>query len=233
MEEERITELLSVPEWKSILLDLVKKNELDPWNIDIIKLTSLYLDEIRRRKDLDLYIPANAVLASSILLWLKSSILKSAKEELEEKEEEPEMIEPLPEPEPEPLIVEEAPVEGVIVPPERIVKREISLDELLDAMEKLMKKGVRMKKFEPLPEVEDFFEAMETDEDVEDYVEEVYERAKRMKDSTDSVLFSSLAGKDPLNMVKTLLALLHLATEGKVELYQEEVFGEIVVRVIG
>ena len=90
-----------------------------------------------------------------------------------------------------------------------------------------------MKKFEPLPEVEDFFEAMETEEDVEDYVAEVFDRILEKKDSTGTVLFSTLAGKDPLNIVKTLLALLYLANEKKVELYQEDVFGDIVVRVVG
>lgn len=236
MDEERITQLITVPEWKTILLDLVEKNEIDPWNVDIVRLTSLYLDEIRRRKDLDLYVPANAVLASSILLWMKSSILKNAREELEEKEEVPEeVVEILDVPEePEPVlegVVEQ--VEPTVIPPERIVKRTVSLDELLDAMEKLMRKGVRMKKFEPLPEVEDFFEAMETEEDVEDYVAEVFDRILEKKDSTGAVLFSTLAGRDPLNIVKTLLALLYLANEKKVELYQENVFGDIVVKVIG
>ncbi len=237
MEEERITQLITVPEWKTILLDLVEKNELDPWNIDIVRLTNLYIEEIRRRKDNDLYLPANAVLASSILLWLKSKILKQVREELEEKEEPPidevpiDIVEPLPEVE-EPVDVFLP--EPRVVPPSRITTRPITLDELLDTMEKLMKKGIKKKPaIVQLPEIEEFFEKMEEGEDVEDYVKTVYERLLEKKDSTGMVLLSVLAGDDPLEFVKTLLALLYLANEGKVELFQEEVFRDVIVRVKG
>ena len=237
MEEERITQLITVPEWKTILLDLVEKNELDPWNIDIVRLTNLYIEEIRRRKDNDLYLPANAVLASSILLWLKSKILKQVREELEEKEEPPEeevifdVVEPLPEVE-EPI--EQSLPEPRIVPPSRIATRPISLDELLDTMEKLMKKGIKKRPVAvQLPEVEEFFEEMEEGEDVEDFVETVYKRLLERKDSTNMVLLSSLVDNDPLGFVKTLLAILYLANEKKVELFQEEVFGDIIIMVVG
>jgi len=220
-----------VPEWKSLLLDLVEKNEIDPWNVDIVRLTSLYLEEIRRRRDLDLYVPANAVLASSILLWLKSKVLRRMKEDLEEPEEEEVVDLVVEEPEELPLVLE--PPEVTVVPPSRITQRRITLDELLDVMEKLMKKGVKKKTVEVvLPDVEEFFEEMEKGEDVEDYVEEVKRRLLEAADSTGMVLLSSFAPRDPLEFVKTLLALLYLASEGFVELFQEQVFGEVIVKVV-
>ncbi len=235
MQEERITQLITVPEWKSILLDLVEKNEIDPWDVDIVRLTELYLEEIQKLRGLDLYIPANAVLAASILLYLKSRVLKELREELERQEEEE--VEPIDMvlPEPEEVLVPEAgevlPPPRV-VPPSRLVKRGVTLEELLDVMEKLMKKRPRKKPVEPLPEVEDFFERFE-EEDVESFVEEVYEKVLSLKDSTDMVTLSAIAPKDPLSFVKTFLALLYLANEGRVELFQEEVFGEVIVRVVG
>ena len=227
MEEERITQLLRVPEWKTLLLDLVERNEIDPWNVDIVKLTNLYLEEIRKRREMDLYLPANAVLASSILLWLKSRFLKEARESLEEREEEPpeDIVEPLPEVE---EVIVEPPLPKVI-PPTRLVKRTVTLDELLEVMEHFMKKGVGKRVRSPPPPIEDFFEGME-EEDVEDYVEEVFGEIRRMADSTGMVLLSRLAPNDPLEFVKILLALLYLANEGRVELFQERVFGDIIIK---
>ncbi len=229
MKEERIAQLVTVPEWKTILLDLVEKNEIDPWDVDIVRLTSLYLEEIKRRKDLDLYVPANAVLASSILLYLKSRVLKEEKEKLKVPEE-PEVF--LEEPEEMPGVIEEIPEGVVVVPPGRIVRRRISLDELLEAMDKLMKRGVRKRPVEPPPDVEDFFDVVE-EEDVEDYIAEVYSRILSSLDSTGMTTLSEITPADPLEFVKTLLAVLYLASEGKLEVFQEEVFGEVIIRVVG
>ena len=235
MEEERISQLITIPEWKTILLELVEKNEIDPWNVDIVRLTSLYLEEIKRRRDLDLYLPANAVLASSILLWLKSKILREVKEELEPKEDTeqiPEIIDPLPEVEELPdVVIPEDVSPQTVLPPSRIVRRTVSLDELLEVMERIMKKGVRRVARPVLPEVEEFFEEME-EEDVEDYVEEVLGEIKRLSDSTGMVLLSKLASSDPLNFVKTFLAVLYLANQGKTELYQERAFGDVIIKTL-
>lgn len=36
--------LVSEPTWKDILIDLVKKENLDPWNIDIANIVEKYID---------------------------------------------------------------------------------------------------------------------------------------------------------------------------------------------
>lgn len=230
MEEERIKEIVELPEWKSILLDLVEKNEIDPWNVDIVKLSELYLQEIKKFDSLT--VPANALLASAILLWLKSRVLKDIREELEP------VIEELPEVEdyafdavlttPE----EEENEEVVVVrPPTRIVQRRVTLEELLNIMEKYMKKGIRRKKIEPMEEAVELFERME-EEDVENFINEVERMIKREADKEGLVIFSRIAGNDPALFVKTLLAVLYLANEGKVEIFQEEPFKEIFIKVV-
>ena len=58
--------------WQTIIYDLVRKEEMDPWDIDITKLTQKYLQEIKKLQEHDFFISGKVILASSILLRLKS-----------------------------------------------------------------------------------------------------------------------------------------------------------------
>ena len=72
--DTNLISLIDVPEWKSILLDLVSSEKMDPWNIDIVELSEKYLQKINSMELMDLRVPANAILASSILLRAKSKL---------------------------------------------------------------------------------------------------------------------------------------------------------------
>ncbi len=61
--------------WRELLAELVKSKQLDPWDIDIAEIVDNYIDIIKQMKILDLKIPANIVLAASILLHMKSDAL--------------------------------------------------------------------------------------------------------------------------------------------------------------
>ncbi len=217
MEEGKIVELVRVPEWKSMLYELVDKGEIDPWNVDIVRLTSIFIEEIRQMKSKDLYIPANVVLAASILLYLKSSILREEKEERDT-----EVVEDivLPEPEDVPPPTEE------VVAPLRLTRRKVSLEELMNVMEKLMKKTPKKEPYKP-PEVEEVFALPDEGEEVDLYIEEVYRKVRNAE-----VVYLRELYNDTEEFVRVLLALLYLATEGKVELIQEEIFGEVLVKVV-
>src|SRR3989338_1400050 len=74
-ENVNLVDLIDQPAWKTILIELVKSEKMDPWNIDIIELSGKYLQKISELGGTDLRIPANAILASAILLKFKSRIL--------------------------------------------------------------------------------------------------------------------------------------------------------------
>ena len=72
---DQILELLLKKEeitWQSIILDLVKSGELDPWDVDISLLTQRYLETIKKMQESNLFISGKVLLASGILLKLKS-----------------------------------------------------------------------------------------------------------------------------------------------------------------
>src|SRR3989338_6587440 len=61
---EYLVDLIDQPAWKTILLDIVKAEKMDPWNIDVIRLADLYLSKINLLERSNLRVPANAILRS-------------------------------------------------------------------------------------------------------------------------------------------------------------------------
>ena len=78
MSSDRILELLTKEDeitWQTILLDLVKSGEIDPWNINISELANKYLNIVRKLQEANLFISGKVLLASAILLRIKSQRL--------------------------------------------------------------------------------------------------------------------------------------------------------------
>ena len=70
-------------------------------------------------------------------------------------------------------------------------------------------------------------------EEFERLMEEVYRKVLEKADDEGMVLFSDLLEeRTRYEIVRTLLALLHLATEGKLRLWQEKSFVEIFIAVV-
>ena len=75
---DRIHEVLFAQDditWQTILQDLIKSNEIDPWDIDIGQLTQKYIGMIKQLKEFDFKISGKALLAAAVLLRIKSSRL--------------------------------------------------------------------------------------------------------------------------------------------------------------
>ena len=89
MEQENINDSSDIdfvkfienPTWKDVLVGLINTEKIDPWNIDVSEITSKYLDVIMKMKNLDLHLPANLILAASILVRIKSDDLIFKEEE--------------------------------------------------------------------------------------------------------------------------------------------------------
>jgi len=61
--------------WKDIIFDLIKTEQMDPWDIDVGQLSSDYLVIVKKMKELDLKVGAKVILAAAILLKVKSKRL--------------------------------------------------------------------------------------------------------------------------------------------------------------
>jgi len=61
--------------WQAIIYDLIKTEQLDPWDIDLGILADKYVDIIQHLEDADFFVSSKVLLACSLLLRLKSEIL--------------------------------------------------------------------------------------------------------------------------------------------------------------
>ena len=68
-----LVDLIDQPAWKTILLDLVESEKMDPWDIDVIVLAEKYIKKINDLETNNLRVPANAILACAILVKTKAS----------------------------------------------------------------------------------------------------------------------------------------------------------------
>ncbi len=223
----QLVEMVEKPTWKSLLIDTVKSSGLDPWDIDIGKLAGMFAERIKRMRENNLRVPANAILASSILLRFKSDNWVFFPSEEEEEDEGP-------------IVVGKEKVEIPELPPiKRVTKRRVTLDDLIKAIEDVMEKEIRKRKksrstgvtlnVNPLQVLRDsFFDS----EELENTKRAVWIALNQKKDDMGLVLFSDiLPDNDRMTIVKILLSILHLANENKVFLWQEDFFDEILIKV--
>ena len=73
-----------------LLLDLIKKSEMDIYNIEISVITKEYLDHLKQMKEFDLEIAGEFLVMAATLIYIKSKmLLPQTDEELDEDGEDP------------------------------------------------------------------------------------------------------------------------------------------------
>lgn len=223
--EEQLIDIIDRPNWKIILYDLVKSNEIDIWNVDLINLTDLYLEKINNLKEENLIVPANALLAAAILLKLKAYSLKLTAAENNEEELK--------------LLTDDNYVLSNSVDlntPMRLKEGQVSLDELIDVIDLMMnaptKKNIE-RKFKEKKEIE--FILPKRTVDFSERSDSLLAEIKENADKYNMVLFSSFtkAEKDPYVIVENyFIPLLFLVQDQKIDAWQEEFFSEIFIKVL-
>jgi segregation and condensation protein A len=207
--------------WRELLAELISTNRLDPWDIDIIKVVDSYIAAIKKMQVMDLHIPANIILAASILLRMKSETVNIM--QIDEYLEQEEGIQN------EGRTLPEIPT---IVPRLRLQpKRKITLSELMDALGEAIKVNERREfvvrqRAEPINIVID-------KEDIDEKIDAAYKLIKENIDREGLTTFARLA--NAFNSIEGVLLrlfvpLLILANKGQVVLMQEQFFNEIFVK---
>jgi len=214
--------LIDQPEWKTILFEIVDKLKMDIWDIDISGLTQQYLEKIQSMQSTNLRVPANAILACSILLKTKSRTLKFSSiepdpNEISEKER-LELNELLPE----------------LTSSAKLREGAVTLDELVESIEEIIEKTKRIEgKSRRLPERTPDFGLLFDEGNIEEKIAEVFEKIKLKADPDGLVLFHNLLEKySAIEVVNTFIPLLFLMNEGKVLMWQEKFFDEIFIRIL-
>jgi len=214
--------------WQTIIYELIKSGDIDPWNIDLGLLTKKYIEIVKKLKEFDFKVSGKVLLAAAILLRIKSARLVG--EDLEEfdkiisGEQDEDFFEEdfknalRPGEQIEPLIPR--------LPQPR--KRKVSIYDLMGALEKALEvKHRRLIKNTPSFDII----IPKKRPNVNLIVKNLYLRIKRFfitgnKDLTFSKLIPSPSREDK---VFTFIPLLHLANKRHIDIEQEIPFGEIAI----
>ena len=214
-----------------LLLHLIRKEEIDIWDIPIARITEQYLEYVQIMKDLNINLAAEWLLMASTLIYIKSRMLvpQEKKEESEDEEiEDPrhELVYQLLEHQKfknaaEMLYTREE-VENAVwsKPPGDALEDEneiiaVSLFDLLKAFHEVVQR------FEEQ-------QVMEVDQEAVSVEQKIADIRMRLL-VHDQILFSSLFGevRSKRSLIVTFLALLELVRMKEVWLYQKGALGEI------
>ncbi len=204
--------------WRDLILDLVEKNKLDPWNIDIIDIVDKYVDTVKKLKVLDLRVPANIILAAAILLRLKSNYIslqdygETGEVGTEGGFERPN------------IIVDQLNVR-LRLPP----TRKISLTELISALDEAMK--IKETHLSPSQKQTTFIPIKLENFDIEAETEKLYDIIKENMDNSKMVTFSYLSKLSSISdpILGLFIPLLFLVHKGRATVLQERFFAEIII----
>lgn len=217
--------------WQDIIYNLVKTEEMDPWDIDISQLARHYLEIIRGLKRMNFFISGKVVLAAAILLRMKSSKLLEEDmvlfdSQLFGTEENVELEEP----EVQQMISDVPPLVYKTPQPR---KRKVSLQDLIDALQKALEVDNRRLLKRLGHEVIELPKIPEKKIDITKLIKDVYDRIKGFFSKKERLTFSELVGSDKKeDKIMTFIPLLHLVNQNKVDVEQKEHFGEIEIKVI-
>ena len=200
-----------------ILLELIQTHKLNPWDVDIEKLTDVFLERVREMRELDLRLSGRTLLSASILLRMKSeAVLDDGRARPAESELEESLNLDLPELGPI-MMIQRSP-------------RKITLAELLGVLYDALGEEPVYRRA-PKRKIEKVVRALsEYHINIEKHLDELYEKIKGLATPENPVAFSELlVEKSRISIVRTLLLILFLSMQGKITLRQDETFGEILI----
>lgn len=214
--------------WQSIILDLIKTEQMNPWDINISLLTKKYIERIKELKDANFFISGKILLAAALLLRIKSyklvdhdlvdfdNILFPPGEDLDNIEDlhdyhlDPEKI---------PKLAVKSPLAR---------KRKVSVNDLIEALKKALNVSKR-KELKMLEEKN--FKSPEMPGkkiDITQLIKDIYDRLLEFFKKKERITFNELVNSNRKeDKFLTLIPLLHLDNKEKITLEQEEHFGDI------
>jgi segregation and condensation protein A len=228
MKETDIMQLITKDySWEQVLYKIIAWEGLDPWDLDITKLSGAFLEQVEKMTELDFKIPAKYVIIAAVLLRMKSDHLH--------------FIDWLTSPEED--AVEEAggeieqsgqrdlstlEVNPITMPPVRYAKRKITANELVFALRKVLtmqeKRQVRHEKARKEIKIDD--------NNISERISNLYERINGLlaKIKQDEIAFSKIIEKQGReHMIDTFIPLIYLDHERRVKCRQDDFFHEIFV----
>jgi len=216
--------------WQNMIYDLVRTEEMDPWDVDVSILSQRFLEMLKKLKEMDFRISGKVVLAAAILLKIKSDRFVNedinALDSLMSSMNEPEV-----------LLDELGEMTSAIIdkshPPllpktPQPRKRKVSVYDLIEALEKALEVENRRP---PVIRQKVKFKVPDKKTDISEVIKDVYDKVQVFYNANGTggkLTFSQLIPSESKeDKVFTFIPLLHLENQRKVDMHQEFHFGEI------
>ncbi len=222
--------------WQAIIYDLIKTEQLDPWNIDLVLLVRKYIEKIRELEELEegsFFISSKVLLAAALLLRIKSNILHnnilSIDEILFEKKGKKtdeavgasQMVDFIPDDMPE------------ILPRTPIPRgRKVTLQELMKALDKAINTEHRRIKKElsfRRAKYDISIVMPKKTINIKEKIKDLYKKIRGffVKEKKQKLTYTTLVGKERNERIACFLPILYLDNQEKITLEQEKPFEEI------
>ncbi len=231
-------------QWQTILYDLVKTDQMNPWDVEIGELTARYISTVRKLKEANLRLSGKVLLASAILLKMKSNQFMSVDiAALDQLMQEPEEIYD------EYEDLGEVGIYDVEAARRRIAsgeyklipktpqprRRKVSIYDLVNALEKAME--VRKRRvLRTIPNFERKLELPKKGLDISKAIKDIYARigAFFKQNKGQSLTFNMLSenSTDRKQKIHTFMPLLYLTNQRRIDMEQEKAFGEIKIKLL-
>ncbi len=219
-----------------IILEMARKGEIDPWNIDVVDITDRFLQKLEKAKELDLRVSGRVLLYAAILVRMKAEAiaLESLRiDDVEESDFEDDFVDftdTLTEDVYPDFYPEE--IDLRMRMPRRRAKRINTLKELIEELKRAeaVEKRRRKRKRRKEPQIESTLEVPH-EESMEETIEAIEREIMRKLSRKETLTFSSIIrGRKLEEIVDYYISILHLVFRGRIEIRQEEFYGEIEIR---
>lgn len=202
-----------------MLVDLVISEELDPWDIDISDIADRFIGEVKKMRKLNLRLSGKTLLTASILLRMKSEGLIPKEEPVYDEEL---GWEYLPEKTPDDIIPIDTPVR-------RRSERKTTLFELIEALQRALSEEMIRKNFPKGTRPKQKLVFSIDEETIKERMDKIYEMIQKHAEKEDIIKFSDLLSEKRADIIEVLVALLHLDSQRRITIWQDELFGEIFI----
>ena len=233
LDEDEIT-------WQSLIMGLVKEEGMDPWDIDVSKLTKRYIQALKKIKEMNLRVSGKVLLAAALLVRIKSTRLVGedlmAFDQMLAATEDPEMLyegEDGHEYTEEEMRrrIEEGKGFTLVPRTPQPRKRKVSVVDLIEALEQALNvKRRRVLRQEGAERTE--MKVPEKGVDLSSLMDQLYADIEKYLSEEEKMFFHNICPEDATKQEKvfTFLPLLHLATGRKIDLNQKVHLGEIGIK---
>ena len=219
--------------WQTLLYELVKTEQMDPWDIDIGLIAERFLEMLGTLKEMDFRIPGKVILAAAVMLKIKSNRLLGADLAyfdglFKEQEEEEGLLDEIKTEETK----EDLSDVRLIPRTPQPRKRKVSIFDLVDALQRAIEVKKR-RVMRDIPSVQ--LEIPKKKVEISQIIKDTYGKIKFffMKDKYRKLTFSQLIpSESKQDKVYTFIPLLHLTHQRKIDMLQYQHFGEIEIELL-